>query len=287
MDILTSLTRAMDYIEANICNDLDIDAIARVTPYSAYHLQKIFAYLADISLAEYIRRRKMSLAAQELQNGSSKVTDLAFKYGYDSLDSFSRAFVRLHGVTPSAAKSGGAALKVFPRLFFQISIKGDVEMNCKIVELDAFNVVGIKKRFYFDEQRNPQGIREFWAEVRGAGMYYEIQKHSDGKFDDLVGVCTNGDSEGLDYFLATTTKLEKATAGLEIFTFPANTYAVFHFKGPLDEVMPTAEKMIFTEWMPGSGYEPVDGADLEVYSALPVDSPDYEFWSYVPVRKRV
>jgi len=275
----------MDYIEANICNDLDIQAIARVTPYSAYHLQKIFAYLADISLAEYIRRRKMTLAAQELPG--SKITDLAFKYGYDSLDSFSRAFTRLHGVTPSAAKTGSAALKVFPRLFFQISIKGDVEMNCKIIELDAFNVVGIKKRFYFDEQRNPQGIQEFWAEVRGTVKREEILKHSDGKFDDLVGVCVSGDNEGLDYVLATTTKLEQAPAGLTLFTFPANTYAVFHFKGPLCETMPTAEKMIFSEWMPSSGYDPVDGADLEVYSKLPIDSPDYEFWSYVPVKKRV
>jgi len=284
MDILTGLTRAMDYIETNICNDLNMTDIARVTPYSAYHLQKIFAYLAGVSLTEYIRRRKMTLAAQELQ--TSKVTDLAFKYGYDSLDSFSRAFTRLHGVTPSAAKTGGVPLKVFPRLYFQISIRGDVEMNCKIVDLGAFNVVGIKKRFYFDEQRNPQGIQEFWVEVRGTETCKEILRHSDGKFDDLVGVCTNGDDEGLDYFLATTTELEQAPPGLTLYTFPANTYAVFHFKGPLDETMPTAEKMIFGEWMPGSGYEPVDGADLEVYSKLPVDSPDYEFWSYVPIRKR-
>ena len=284
MDILTGLTRAMDYIEANICNDLDIEAIARVTPYSAYHLQKIFGYLADMSLAEYIRRRKMTLAAQELQN--SKITDLAYKYGYDSLDSFSRAFARLHGVTPSAAKAGGVPLKVFPRLYFQISIKGDVEMDCKIVQMDAFNVVGVKRRFYFDEQRNPQGIQEFWAEVKGTDKGAEILKHSNGKFDSLVGVCTNGDSEGLDYFLATTTKLQQAPAGLELLAFPANTYAVFHFKGPMSETMPNAEKMIFAEWMPGSGYDPVDGADLEVYSQLPIDSPDYEFWSYVPVKKR-
>ena len=286
MDILTGLTRAMDYIEANICNDLDIDAIARVTPYSAYHLQKIFGYLTDISLAEYIRRRKMSLAAQELQN--SKITELAYKYGYDSLDSFSRAFARLHGVTPSAAKRENTPLKVFPRLYFQISIKGDVEMNCKIVEMGAFNVVGVRRRFYFDDERNPQGIGEFWAEMRQNGTVTEILKHSDGKFDNAVGVCTNGDSDGLDYIICTATALEQAPAGLEIFTFPANTYAVFHFKGPFCETNSNAEKMIFSEWMPSSGYEPVHpGADLEVYSPLPWDSPDFEFWCYVPVKKRV
>ena len=287
MDILTGLTRAMDYIEANICNDMNIETVARTTPYSAYHLQKIFSYLADMSLTEYIRRRKMTLAALELQSSPIKVTDLAYKYGYDSLDSFTRAFSRFHGVTPSAARVGEAPLKVFPKLSFQITIKGGSTMNYKIVEQEAFNVVGLKRRFYFDEERNPQGISEFWDELRQNGKLVEILKHSDGRFEGAVGVCTNGDSKGLDYFLATTTSLEKAPPGLEIFSFPKNTYAVFHFKGPLCETMPTAEKMIFSEWMPGSGYDPVDGADLEVYSKLPPDSADYEFWSYVPVKKRV
>jgi len=104
----------MDYIEANICEDIDIASVARVTPYSAYHLQKIFAYLTDISLAEYIRRRKMTLAALELQSSAVKVIDLAVKYGYDSADSFSRTFSRLHGAPPTAARSGTASLKVYP-----------------------------------------------------------------------------------------------------------------------------------------------------------------------------
>ena len=146
--------------------------------------------------------------------------------------------------------------------------------------------MGVKRRFYFDEDRNPQGITEFWEELRQNGKLAEILSYSDGTFEGAVGVCTNGDSEGLDYFFATTTALEEAPAGLTIFNFPKNTYAVFHFKGPLAETMPTVEKMIYGEWLPGSGYEPVDSADLEVYSQLPVDSPDYEFWCYFPVRKR-
>ena len=286
MDILTGLNRAMDYIEINICNDVDIESVARTTPYSAYHLQKIFGYLTDMSLAEYVRRRKMTLAALELQSSSVKITDLAYQYGYDSLDSFSRAFTRFHGVTPSVARIGDAPLKVCPKLFFQISIKGGTTMEYKIMELEAFTVVGLKRRFYFDAQRNPQGIPEFWDELRQNGRLAEILKFSDEKYEEAVGVCTNGNSEGLDYFIATTTALEQAPEGLELFNFPKRTYAVFHFTGPLCETMPLAEKMIFSEWMPSSGYEPVDGADLEVYSTLPHDSPDYEFWCYVPVKKR-
>ena len=286
MDILTGLNRAMDYIEANITSDVDIRQAAKQTPYSAYHLQKIFAYLTDMSLAEYIRRRKMTLAALEMQSSPIKVTDVAFKYGYESLDSFSRGFTRFHGVTPSAARAGAAPLNICPKLFFQISIKGGSTMQYQIIEMEAFRVVGQKRRFYFDEERNPQGIGEFWDELRKNGQLEKILSHSDGKYESAVGVCTNGDSQGLDYFIATTTALEEAPAGLELFTFPKNTYARFHFKGPLCDTMPTAEKIIFSEWMPSSGYDPVDGADLEVYSKLPPDSPDFEFWTYVPVKKR-
>ena len=157
-------------------------------------------------------------------------------------------------------------------------------MTYQIVELDAFKVVGVRRRFYFDDERNPCGIPEFWDELRQNGTLEEILECSNGKFEGAVGVCTNGDSEGLDYFVAAATSLEKAPAGLEFFNFPKNTYAVFNFKGSLHETMPTAEKMIFTEWMPGSGYDPVDGADFEVYSDLPHDSADYEFWCYVPVK---
>ncbi|MCL1864012.1 MAG: AraC family transcriptional regulator [Defluviitaleaceae bacterium] len=291
MDILTGLNRAMDYIEANICNDVDIESAAETTPYSAYHLQKIFSYLTDISLAEYIRRRKMTLAALELQSSKVKVTDLALKYGYDSMDSFSRAFSRLHGVSPSMARNGGTALKVFPKLFFQISIKGGNSMEFQIKEMEAFRVVGLKRRFYHDEQKNKSSISGFWEELRQNGKLLEILKHCNDKFlaskseEEAVGVCTNGDSDGLDYFIATSTDLEQAPDGLEIFTFPKNTYAVFHFTGELHKTMPNAEKMIFSEWMPSSGYDPVEGADLEVYSKLPHDSPDFEFWCYVPVKK--
>lgn len=277
----------MEYIEKNINNDLDIEEAARVTPYSAYHLQKIFTYLSGVSLVEYIRRRKMTLAAMELQSNGTKIIDLALKYGYDNADSFSRAFSKLHGVSPSIARIGKTPLKVFPKLFFQISIKGDIEMDFQIVELEALRIVGLRKRFYHDEQRNTQTISEFRNELRQNGTLSEILKFNNGKFEDEVGVCANGDGEGLDYFVATTTSLEQAPLGLEIFDFPKNTYAVFHFTGSLYKTMPAVEKMIFSEWMPSSGYTPVDGADFEVYSKLPIDSSDYEFWSYVPVKKNI
>jgi len=279
MDILSGLNRAMEIIERQLDGDIDLEAAARVTPYSAYHLQVLFSCLTDMTLLEYIRRRRMTLAALELQSGDVKMIDLAVKHGYDSADSFARAFARLHGVLPSAVRGGGVALKMCPKLSFQISIKGATEMEYQIVQWGAFNVVGMRRRFSFDDAdaRNPQGIPDFWTELRENGKLTEIMAYSDGRFEEAVGVCTNGDGEGLDYLIAAATALTEAPEGLELFTFPANTYAMFHFTGPLHETMPKAEKQIFGEWMPGAGYEPVDMADLEVYSLKLHDTMDYSF----------
>ena len=288
MDILTGLNRAMDYIEDNIREDIDLEAIAKVTPYSAFHFGRLFGYVADVSLSEYIRRRKMTLAAIELQNTNIKVIDVAVKYGYDSADSFARAFSKLHNVTPSQARNKGTVLKAYPKLIFHISMTGDVEMNYKIEEWDSINVIGLHRRFEFDniDDRNPQGIPEFWTELRQNGKLKEILQFSDGRFDEAIGICTNGDSTGLDYYIAIPTKSEDTPDDLEFYTIPKSTFAVFHFIGPLHQTMPKAEKMIFAEWLPSSGYEPVMTADMEVYSTKPHDALDYEFWVYVPVKNK-
>jgi len=107
MDILTQLNRAMAYIEAHIDDDIALSDVSSVTAYSPYHFGRLFYYIAEIPLSEYIRKRKLSLAAMKLQNGRDRVIDLAVLYGYDSADSFTRAFVKQHGVTPSNARQPG------------------------------------------------------------------------------------------------------------------------------------------------------------------------------------
>lgn len=174
MDILSELNKAMEYIEENICEEIDLDAIAKVTCYSPYHFNKIFCYLASISLSEYIRRRKMTLAAIELQKEGSKVIDIALKYGYDNPDSFARAFSKLHHATPSQAKLKGTVLKSYPKLSFQIIIKGELAMDYQIKELKAFDVVGIRRRFKNELMSGEQTIPEFWTELRKNGKLADI-----------------------------------------------------------------------------------------------------------------
>jgi AraC family transcriptional regulator len=124
MELLTQLNRAMSYIEAHIDDDMALEDVAGATTYSPYHFGRLFYYIADMPLSEYIRKRKLSLAAMKLQSGNEKVIDLAVMYGYDSADNFTRAFVKQHGVTPSQARQQGVNLTIFPPLAFQIQIEG-------------------------------------------------------------------------------------------------------------------------------------------------------------------
>ncbi len=146
MDSLKSMNRALTYIEENLTNDIDFKEAAKLAFCSEYHFKRMFSFLTGISLSEYIRRRRLTLAAFELKDRSAKVIDIAIKYGYHSPDSFARAFQHLHGIRPSEAKHNGHSLKAYPRMTFQLSIKGGNEMNYRIEEKEAFCIVGIKKR---------------------------------------------------------------------------------------------------------------------------------------------
>jgi AraC family transcriptional regulator len=147
MDLLTQLNLAMDYIEEHICDDNVLADVSKVTTYSPYHFGRLFCYIAEMPLSEYIRKRKLTLAAMELQSGDVKVIDLAVKYGYDNADSFTRAFVRQHRVTPTAGRQTGVMLKIFPPLTFQIKIKGVQEMNWRIEQKEEFEIFGIERVF--------------------------------------------------------------------------------------------------------------------------------------------
>ena len=146
MDLLKNMNAAMQYIEENLTNEIDFKEVAKIAFCSEYHFKRMFSFLAGISLSEYIRRRRLTLAAFELKDSNVKVIDVAMKYGYNSPDSFTRAFQNLHGITPSEARNNGHSLKAYPPMTFQLSIKGGNEMNYRIEEKEAFQIVGITKR---------------------------------------------------------------------------------------------------------------------------------------------
>ena len=145
MDSLTSMNNAMQYIEEHLTDDIDYSEVSKIACCSEYHFKRMFSFLSGIGLSEYIRRRRLTLAALDLKDTNLRIIDVAVKYGYDSADAFSRAFHSMHGILPSEARSENTQLKAYPRMTFQLSIKGGCEMNYRIVEKGPFQLVGIKK----------------------------------------------------------------------------------------------------------------------------------------------
>lgn len=161
-----ALNRAMAYLEAHMEDDGAAADVSSVTTYSPYHFGRLFYYVAGMPLSEYIRKRRLSLAAMRLQSGNERVLDLALLYGYDSADSFTRAFVRQHGCTPSEARKPGAQLTLFPSLVFQIQIKGVEAMHWRMEERDAFEVFGIERRIGCEDNG---AVPAFWTECHQDG----------------------------------------------------------------------------------------------------------------------
>ena len=150
MEWIERLNEAINYIEEHLADEIDYEELAKIAGCSTYHFQRMFAYMANVSLSEYIRRRKMSLAAVDLQGGDAKIIDVALKYGYSSPTAFNRAFQTIHGIAPSLVRSQGVSVKSFPPMTFKITVKGVEEMNYRIEKKEAFRIVGVSRPLYKD-----------------------------------------------------------------------------------------------------------------------------------------
>lgn len=279
MDWLERINRAMDYIEQNLSDEIDGREAARLACCPEYHFPRMFSALTGISLSEYIRRRRLSQAAFELQNVPDvRIIDLALKYGYDSPDSFTRAFKSLHGVTPTTARSKGVELKAFPRLFFQMTIKGESEMDYRIEVLDAdIEIVGVKQEVVTQEAFHT--IPKLWEEATASGLVPRIIEMSwenpQCKMEGILGVCGKQAAitdEKFDYLIGCRYTAEYP-GDMEKTVIPKSTWVVF-------PKITEAWKRLYTEWMPTSGYELADLPCIENYLA-PDRVPNNELW--VPV----
>ncbi|MDR0288227.1 MAG: AraC family transcriptional regulator [Clostridiales bacterium] len=297
MDILTQLNRAMAYIEEHITDDIALTEVSSVTAYSPYHFGRLFYYIADMPLSEYIRKRKLSLAAMELQSRKMKVIDVALMYGYDSADSFARAFVKQHGVTPSNARRPGMNFTIFPPLTFQIKIEGVQAMNWRIEEKEAFEVFGIEKVFKNDETGK---VPDFWTECHKNGSYEKLindagtcQPSGQGfAFGDgacvinaVCGYCEPGE-DIFPYMLCALKKTGSKTDGYKTVQIPKTTWAVFRSdeSSSIGVAIPTLFNRAYSEWLPSSGYDKALGPDMEVYYSTHGGKHFEEVW--IPVKKQ-
>lgn len=286
MGWVESLQQAIDYMEEHIQESMTIEQIAKQANSSVFHFQRTFAILTDCSVGEYLRRRRLTLAAQELSDTDQKIIDIAYKYGYDTPEAFSKAFRRQHGVTPSEARKNLGELQSFNRLAIQVHLKGADPMKYRIVERESFQVIGVKREFSLQNEENLKGIPKMWQEVNADGTSNAIAELNDGEIKGLLGVCANyQDSQTMDYWIAAESG-EKPPERFKELEIPASKWGVFEVRGAMPNAMPKVWKQIFSEWFPSNQYENAGTAELEVYPEGDVSSEDYVSEIWIPLKNK-
>jgi len=290
MDSLKNMNAAMQYIENNLTDDIDFKEVAKIAYCSEYHFKRMFSFLAGVSLSEYIRCRRLTLAAFELKDSTAKVIDVAIKYGYNSPDSFARAFQNLHGITPSEARSTIRSLKAYSPMTFQLSIQGGNEMNYRIEEKEPFRIIGIQKRVPIVFNGVNEEIASMWKSL-DPGTIQTLKSLSNIEPTGIISASTNF-SEGrmeekgeLDHYIgvASTKTCPKQFAQLEV---AASTWAVFEAVGPFPETLQNVWGRIYSEWFPSSNYELAKGPEILWNEQKDVSSPNFKSEIWIPVLKK-
>ncbi|PWL45291.1 MAG: AraC family transcriptional regulator [Clostridiales bacterium] len=298
MNFLDRMNQAIAYIEEHLDDDVDYRQVARLACCSICQFREIFSYLTGISISEYVRKRRMTLAALELQSGGEKVIDVSLKYGYASPEAFARAFRELHGISPREASTPSASFKMALPVSFQISVKGDTEMDYRIEKKGVIRGVGVTKNFGTvtanKEAENwtevTPDIYKFWEDFldRGANIeirdFYRLYRppfwqmgvtHSLANGDTVISI--GAEDAGGEY------------PDLQKFEMPARTWAVFPAKGDLDSKSHPIQEVrvkVFAEWLPSSGYEIESDYEIEVYGPGDTHSDGYLCELWIPVHKK-
>lgn len=280
MEWIERFNHAIDYLEAHITEKISDDKLAAAANCPAYHFQKMFFYMTDISLNEYIRRRRMSLAAVDLQEGQMKVIDVAMKYGYDSPTAFNRAFQRVHGIAPSQARKRNVVLKSYPLIKFSLSVHGMEALDFRIESKEAFRIVGISCPLSRELEENFRNIPRRWDQALADGTLARLLEFMNQKPEGLLGVSVHHGPEW-KYFIAVSS--DNCENILEEYDIPPATWAVFSGKGT-NISLQDLERRVITEWLPASGYECAEIPDIEVYIKADPNDAVYEYW--LPVVKR-
>lgn len=284
MEWVKAISTAIEYIERNITEDISAEDIARQVNISSFYFQKGFSLLCGYTITEYIRSRRLALAAGELTNGA-KVIDTAIKYCYDSPDSFAKAFYRFHGVAPSVVQKNSTMIKAFAPLKITLSLKGGQVMDYRIVKKGSFAVIGSVKNFSYDEANTE--LPKYWQEHYESGK----NKHICGMFG--VNIDESMGMNKFEYMIADVYNPSiDIPEGFETRVIPALTWAVFPIKGALPDALRDVNKKIFAEWLPALGdHEFAAGYCIEMYSdpqKFPKGTCDENYYSeiWIPIKKK-
>jgi len=285
MKWLKRMQDCIDYIEMNLKGTIDIDKLSQMTFLSRRYFMRMFEALTDMSVSEYIRNRKMTLATRELMEAKRKIIDIAFDYGYSSPEAFSRAFKSVHGISPSKVSSQNLKLKSYSHISFQISIKGEIEMNYKIEKKKAFKVLGKSIITTTEINNNFIELPNFWHKLYKDGTIDKMVKlsQSDGS---KYGICMPpmGDNrKEFEYVIAVSYNGENKE-DLKVFDIPEITWAVFECHGSMPQAIQKVWSRIFSEWLHATNYEiNTKLPDVEYYSPGNNNEPDYYSEIWVPI----
>ena len=281
---LHDLNKAIDYIEEHLEDDLDLTQAAEIACCTPYQFSRLFSTLAGYSVLEYVRRRRMTLAALEVQMEDPRVIDLAVKYGYTSADAFSRAFASVHGVPPSQSKS--APLKAYPRVSFQLTIQGANEMEYRIVTKEAFRVLGIHKRVrLIFKGVNPEVQAMFESlDPTTIGLMKSLSNTEPRGIIQATTDFAEGREEGssIEHYIgvASTQSCPEQLSGLEV---SAGDWVVFTSRGPAPQAMQDTWARIYSEWLPGSNYRHRGGPELLWCEHADLEDPLFHSEIWIPV----
>ncbi|MBQ9136880.1 MAG: AraC family transcriptional regulator [Lachnospiraceae bacterium] len=285
MEWSEAISRAVAYMEAHITEEITVEDVAREVYISPFYFQKGFSLLCGFTVAEYIRNRRLSLAGNELATSEKKVIDIALKYGYDSPDSFTKAFTRFHGVTPSMVQKNQEMLKTFAPLKIKLSMEGGYIMDYKIVKKEAFTVLGAAKTFSYENAK--EQVPAFWQEHYAAGNGQYVCGMFGINIDEQMG------QDSFEYLIADMyNPMKDIPEGFVTKTIPAFIWAVFPCKGAMPFALQDVNRKIFSEWLPAlKDYEFAAGYCVEMYdepTKYPKGTLDENYYSeiWIPVKEK-
>ncbi|QOR37027.1 GyrI-like domain-containing protein [Clostridium sp. 'deep sea'] len=284
MNWLKALNNALNYLEDNILEKLNYDELAKIALCSKYHFLRTFTVLAGYPLGEYIRNRRLSLAAKDLITTNIKIIELAYKYGYETPEAFSKVFKRFHGISPSIARKKQGMLKTVLPLSFQLTIKGEERMDYKIVRKDSFKVVGLSKRVSMKNNKSYNTIPLFLQELVQSGNMDLITNNKIKSYG--VGYDYDFEHELFSYLIAVDGENIEGLENAIVLNIPSCTWAVFKCVGAMPQGIQEVWKRIYAEWLPATKYEHALTPELEVYYAGNHYAEDYVSEIWIPVIER-
>src|SRR5690554_6124867 len=287
--MLNQLNSVIDYIENHLTDDLSLEVISKYAGVPDYHFRKIFFYLSGMTLSEYIKNRKLSEASMDLLCGE-KVTDVSLKYGYQSMDGFTRAFKKWSGLLPSEVARDGIS-RTFPKLSFVISIKGGVSMEFKIVDKPAFNLVGISKRVAMQFEGVNNEIVEL-AQSITEDQRKEMRSLQNIEPYEIVNASYESDAnflkeEGdLTHLIGVLTTANKVSERLEVVPVGAYTWAVFPNEGPFPSTLQNTMARVYSDWLPSSNFELINAPTFS-FTKMDKERSDYAYSEvWIPVKNK-